>query len=73
MRKPTVYAVTSKTWDRATSRCVEFSTIAFVFLLMPQVIKNYVSMTTGRAEALAVLSWVVSERSRNDYPAAYLH
>lgn len=25
---------------------------------MPQVIKNYISMTTGHAEALAVLSWV---------------
>lgn len=32
--------------------------MAFIVLLMPQVVKNYISMTTGHAEALAVLSWV---------------
>ncbi len=31
---------------------------------MPQVIKNYISMTTGHAEALAVLSWVVRYAGR---------
>lgn len=31
---------------------------------MPQVIKNYISMTTGHAEALAVLSWVVRYADR---------
>lgn len=31
---------------------------------MPQVVKNYISMTTGHAEALAVLSWVVRYTDR---------
>lgn len=59
-RKNAAIAVTAKTWDQTTSRCVEFSTVAFIFLLMPQVIKNYLSMSSGNSEALAVLSWVVS-------------
>ncbi len=59
-RNPTSHAVTAQSWDRATSRCVEISTVAFLFLVMPQVIKNHISMTSGHAEALAVLSWVVS-------------
>ncbi len=40
-------------------------------LLMPQVIKNYVSMTTGHAEALAVLSWVVRYADRGRPFIAY--
>ena len=58
--KITSAAVTAKSWDHTTSRCVEISTVAFIFLLMPQVIKNYLSMSSGNSEALAVLSWVVS-------------
>ena len=46
-------------WDQTTTRCVEFSTIAFIFLLMPQVVKNHLSASSGNSEALAVLSWVV--------------
>lgn len=46
-------------WDKITTRCVELSTIAFIFLLMPQVVKNYISMANNNNEALAVLSWVV--------------
>lgn len=57
-------ASTSHEWDQTTSRCVEISTVAFIVLLMPQVIKNYISMTTGHAEALAVLSWVVRYAGR---------
>ena len=59
-RKITSAAVTAKSWDHTTSRCVELSTVAFIFLLLPQVIKNYLSMSSGNSEALAVLSWVVS-------------
>lgn len=54
-------AMTSHKWDRITSRCVELSTVVFVFLLMPQVIKNYVAMASNNSEALAVLSWVVRQ------------
>lgn len=54
-------AVSAKTWDQTTSRCVELSTIAFIFLLLPQVVKNYLSASRGHSEALAVLSWVVSK------------
>ena len=64
-------ASTSHEWDRTTSRCVELSTVAFMVLLMPQVIKNYVSMTTGHAEALAVLSWVVRYADRGRPFIAY--
>lgn len=53
-------SITTQKWDKITTRCVELSTVAFVFLLMPQVIKNYLSMARGNTEALAVLSWVVS-------------
>ncbi len=63
-RKAIATAVPSHEWDRTTSRCVELSTVAFIVLLMPQVVKNYISMTTGHAEALAVLSWVVRYADR---------
>lgn len=53
-------SMSSQRWDVITARCVELSTVAFVFLLMPQVVKNYISMAKGNNEALAVLSWVVS-------------
>ncbi len=36
-----------------------------------QVIKNYISMTTGHAEALAVLSWVVRYADRGRPFIAY--
>ncbi|KAL3144863.1 core protein [Trebouxia sp. C0009 RCD-2024] len=57
-RKSLLRAVTPKGWDQTTSRCVELSTIAFIFLLLPQVVKNYLSASSGNSEALAVLSWV---------------
>lgn len=60
-RKSLLRAVTPKGWDQTTSRCVELSTIAFIFLLLPQVVKNYLSASSGNSEALAVLSWVVSK------------
>ena len=63
-RKAIATAVPSHKWDRTTSRCVELSTVAFIVLLMPQVVKNYISMTTGHAEALMVLSWVVRYTDR---------
>ena len=60
-RKILLRAVTANSWDQTTSSCVQLSTIAFIFLLMPQVIKNHLSASSGNSEALAVLSWVVSE------------
>lgn len=54
------HSMTPQKWDKLTTRCVELSTIVFIFLLMPQVVKNYISMANHNSEALAVLSWVVS-------------
>ena len=59
-RKSILRTATASGWDQTTSRCVELSTIAFIFLLLPQVVKNHISASSGNSEALAVLSWVVS-------------
>lgn len=58
-RKSVLRTATAKGWDQTTSRCVELSTIVFIFLLLPQVAKNFLSASSGNSEALAVLSWVV--------------
>lgn len=72
-RKSSLRAVTAKGWDQTTSRCVEFSTIAFIFLLLPQVVKNYLSASSGNSEALAVLSWVVSKAGTPLFTTATQH
>lgn len=64
---------TAKEWDQTTSRCVELSTIAFVFLLMPQVVKNHLSASRGNSEALAILSWVVRRAWASCVCAALRH
>ena len=69
-RKSLLRAVTAKSWDQTTSRCVELSTIAFIFLLLPQVVKNYLSASSGHSEALAVLSWVVSQAPASPFIVA---
>jgi hypothetical protein len=46
-------------WDRSTARLVDASTIVFVFLLLPQILKNAKALAAGNAAALAGLSWVV--------------
>lgn len=58
-RKSALRTATAKGWDQTTSRCVELSTIVFIFLLAPQVVKNHLSASNGNSEALAILSWVV--------------
>ena len=46
-------------WDGVTQRLVDVSTIAFVFLLLPQLIKNQRLLTAGNAAALGGLAWEV--------------
>ena len=50
-------------WDDTTKRLVEASTVAFVFLLLPQLWKNSQALAAGNAAALAGLSWVVRSLS----------
>ena len=54
------HSMTPQKWDKLTTRCVDLSTILFILQIMPQVVKNYISMANHNSEALAVLSWVVS-------------
>lgn len=55
MAKPPTLA---EKWDKVTERLVDLSTVAFVFLLMPQLWKNYQALAAGNASALAGLSWM---------------
>lgn len=36
------------------------STLPFIFLFLPQLLKNAANLSAGNAAALAVLSWLVS-------------
>ena len=49
-----------KTWEQQTQRLVAVSTLPFLLLMMPQVVKNASNFMAGNARALAALSWVVS-------------
>ena len=46
-------------WDKETLRLVELSTVAFIFLLLPQLWKNAEALASGNAAALAGLAWEV--------------
>jgi hypothetical protein len=50
---------TVRWWDSVTQRLVDTSTIAFVFLLLPQLIKNGQALAAGNAAVLAGLAWEV--------------
>lgn len=60
-------------WDLVTTRLVDYSTVTFTFLLLPQLIKNALALKAGNAASLAGLSWVA--RSPLPLPAhcLYLH
>lgn len=45
-------------WDRITTRLVDYSTVAFTFLLLPQLVKNALALKAGNAASLAGLSWL---------------
>ncbi len=51
-------------WDKTSSRLVDSATVPFIFLLLPQLVKNAANMMGGNPAALAVLSWVVNFRWR---------
>ena len=46
-------------WDVITQRLVDVSTIAFVFLLLPQLLKNGRALAAGNAVALSGLAYEV--------------
>lgn len=46
-------------WGELTTRLVAVSTIPFLFLFLPQLLKNHANLAAGRPEALAGLSWLV--------------
>lgn len=45
-------------WGELTTRLVAVSTIPFLFLFLPQLLKNHANLAAGRPEALAGLSWL---------------
>ena len=49
-------------WGALTQRFVAFSSIPFLFLFLPQLIKNQANLSAGNTAALAVLSWLVGAR-----------
>lgn len=55
---PPVPASDDERWGAFTDRLVSFSTIPFLFLLLPQLLKNHANLAAGNTAALAVLSWL---------------
>ena len=51
-------AAAAQRWDTLTQQLVALSTLPFIFLFLPQLLKNHANLTAGNAEALAVLSWM---------------
>lgn len=48
-----------KRWEDFTVGCVKVSTLPFMLLLLPQIIRNGANMAAGRLSALIILSWTV--------------
>lgn len=46
-------------WSRFTDNLVRLSTFVFVFLLVPQLVQNGLSMAAGNVQALGILAWQV--------------
>eukprot|EP00884_Botryococcus_braunii_P012245 jgi/Botrbrau1/21020/Bobra.0144s0033.1 len=46
-----------RAWSIVTDNLVRLSTFVFVFLLVPQLIQNGISMAAGDCNALSILSW----------------
>lgn len=46
-------------WNTITETLVSLSTVAFLFLLVPQLVKNTIGMAAGNVQAMAILSWKV--------------
>ncbi|GMH39481.1 hypothetical protein BSKO_07379 [Bryopsis sp. KO-2023] len=45
-------------WEQVTQDLVQISTVPFVVLLMPQVVRNAINMASGNLTALSILSWM---------------
>ncbi|KAI3431574.1 hypothetical protein D9Q98_004624 [Chlorella vulgaris] len=59
--KPTAaspHASAAQQWGSLTDRMVSISTIPFLFLFLPQLLKNHANQAAGNTAALAVLSWL---------------
>lgn len=46
-------------WSKFTDNLVRLSTFVFVFLLVPQLVQNGLSMAAGNVQALSILAWQV--------------
>jgi hypothetical protein len=46
-------------WSAITETLVSLSTVAFLFLLVPQLVKNTIGMAAGNLQDMAILSWRV--------------
>jgi hypothetical protein len=51
-------------WDKITTKLVDFSAVPFVLLLLPQLLKNAIALRAGNGDVLMGLAWVVRSSSR---------
>ncbi len=49
--------LTRRRWDAVTMSMASMATVPFLFLTMPQIIKNTALIAAGRPEALAAIAW----------------
>lgn len=48
-------------WDKLTDTMVSLCSIPFSVLVLPQVMQNFMNMSAGNSQALAIISWEVSQ------------
>ena len=56
-RIPTWVTLTRRRWSQVTMSAASAATVPFLFLTMPQIVKNASLIAAGRPEALAAIAW----------------
>ena len=56
-RVPSWVTLTRARWDKVTMSLASCATVPFLFLTMPQIVKNTSLIAAGRPDALAAVSW----------------
>ena len=56
-RIPTWVTLTRRRWSAVTMSAASAATVPFLFLTMPQIVKNASLIAAGRPEALAAIAW----------------
>ena len=56
-RVPSWVTLTRARWDKVTTSMASCATVPFLFLTMPQIVKNTGLIAAGRPDALAAISW----------------